>query len=156
MALISGRYESPQIGHACCSQTWGCIKNNALYKIQSAFYLCVGAAAWGVPFKISFISAAWVTQPRKGRPLCFCAQRGNIPWIDSRGALTQTCSWRNAYGVREEKRWMEVKIMWRPTEARNTNERWRMGLWFRGPRRADWPCCSTVPPWGKISWTHWK
>lgn len=99
-----------------------CIKNNALYKIQSA--------SWGAPFKISFISAARVTLPCKGRQLCFGAQRRNSPWIDLRRALTQYVGGRMCTAKREQG--MEVEIMCRPTEAWNTNERCRMGLWFRG------------------------
>lgn len=98
------------------------IKNNALYEIQSA--------SSGAPFKTSFISAARVTLPCKGRHLCFYAQRRNSPWIDLRRALTQYVGGRMCTAKREQG--MEVEIMCRPTEAWNTNERCRMGLWFRG------------------------
>lgn len=121
--------QSLKIGHVPHPKS--CIKNNALYKIQSA--------SWGEPFKISFISAAQVMLPCKGRQLCFCTQRRNSPWIDLRRALTQYVGGRMCMAKREQG--MEVEIMCRPTEAWNTNERCRMGLWFRGL----WCRCGAVP-----------
>lgn len=130
-----------------CSQTGGCIKNNALYKIQSAPYLCVKLARAERLLKSHlFLLCRWHSHTKVIRFVF--ALRGEHPLN-----LYERKSQRNA-SVEESENWerergMWAQIMWWSAAAWNTNKQWKRK--FRGERKSEGRCYPVVMPQGQIS-----
>lgn len=119
-----------------CSQTGGCIKNNALYKIQSAPYLCVKLARAERLLKSHlFLLCKWHSRTkvirfvfalREEHPLNLYKRRSRC-----NASIEESEDWEREWG-------MGAQIMWWSVEAWNTNKRWKSK--FRGKRKSEGRC----------------
>lgn len=137
--LVIRHQLAPALEASDRTQTAGCIKNKALYKIQSAPRLCVKFARAERLLKSHlFLLCRWHWHAKVVRFVF--ALGGNIPWIYLRRA-DATRAWKNAQGTGAE-------ITRRSAEARNTNKRRKRRLRFRDVSKSAGRCYPVVMPQG--------